>query len=260
MSSLITLLSDFGLQDVYVGAIEGIIAQISPATKIIHLTHQIPPQNLIAARFCLLNAIPYFPDRTVHIAIVDPGVGSSRRSIAIEFTKGFLVGPDNGIFSGILSLYPPIKVLELTNSKYWFTDNPSNTFHGRDIFAPVGAYLANGVPFKNLGRAIDINSLVSLKIPAIEITKTGILGSIQYIDRFGNLITNIPEKALKNKKWGWQLNDEIIPSANTYSDRLPGQLVPLIGSHGWIEIAINGGNARSILQLNYGDRVEIVFI
>ncbi|MDJ0726698.1 MAG: SAM-dependent chlorinase/fluorinase [Prochloraceae cyanobacterium] len=261
MSSTITLLSDFGLQDVYVGVMKGIIAQIDPGTNIIDLTHQIPPQNLAAARFCLLNAIPYFPPRTVHIAIVDPGVGNTkRRGVAIEFSKGFLVGPDNGIFSGILSLYPPTTAVELTNSQYWLTANPSNTFHGRDIFAPVGGYLANEVNIRDLGPEIELNSLVNLAIPAIAITDTGIIGSIQYIDRFGNLITNIPEISLKNKNWGLKLKNEIVLSSQTYSDRLVGRIVAIIGSHGWVEIAVNSGNARSTLGANWGDRVEIVFL
>lgn len=260
MSYLITLLSDFGLQDFYVGAMKGIIAQINPQINIIDLTHQIPPQNLTVARFYLLNAIPYFPDHTVHIAVVDPGVGSYRRGIAIEFANGFLVGPDNGIFSGILSLYPAITAVELTNSQYWLTDNPSSTFHGRDIFASVGAYLSTGVPLKNLGKEIDINSLINLATREIEVTNTGIIGSIQYIDRFGNLITNIPATAVKGKKWGLLNKSEIIASCKTYSDRLIGRIVPLIGSHGWVEIAINNGNAQSQLQLTWGDTVEILFI
>ena len=260
MSYLITLLSDFGYEDFYVGAMKGIIAQINPQINIIDLTHQIPPQNLTVAKFYLLNAIPYFPDYTVHIAVVDPGVGSYRRGIAIEFANGFLVGPDNGIFSGILSLYPAITAVELTNSQYWLTDNPSSTFHGRDIFAPVGAYLSTGVPLKNLGKEIDINSLINLATREIEVTNTSIIGSIQYIDRFGNLITNIPATAVKGKKWGLLNKSEIIASCKTYSDRLIGRIVPLIGSHGWVEIAINNGNAQSQLQLTWGDTVEILFI
>ena len=260
MSYLITLLSDFGYEDFYVGAMKGIIAQINPQINIIDLTHQIPPQNLTVAKFYLLNAIPYFPDHTVHIAVVDPGVGSYRRGIAIEFANGFLVGPDNGIFSGILSLYPAITAVELTNSQYWLTDNPSSTFHGRDIFAPVGAYLSTGVPLKNLGKEIDINSLINLATREIEVTNTSIIGSIQYIDHFGNLITNIPATAVKGKKWGLLNKSEIIASCKTYSDRLIGRIVPLIGSHGWVEIAINNGNAQSQLQLTWGDTVEILFI
>ena len=259
MSSFITLLSDFGLQDVYVGVMKGAIAQINSETKIIDLTHQIPPQNLAAARFSLLNAIPYFPPQTVHIAVVDPGVGSDRRGIAIEFSNGFLVGPDNGIFSGILSLLPAIIAVELTNPQYWLTENPSSTFHGRDIFAPVGAYLAKGVDIKDFGREIEVNSLVNLAIDAIEITDTGIIGCIQYVDRFGNLITNIPQTAVKGKSWGLKLKNETISSSKTYSDRLRGEIVAIIGSHNWIEIAVNRGSAESALAMTWTDKVEIVF-
>ena len=159
-TSVITLLSDFGDRDVYVGVIKGVIAQINPKVAIVDLTHQIPPQNIAAARFCLMNAYAYFPVGTVHVAVVDPGVGSRRRAIAVEFAQGFLVGPDNGIFSGVLSQSPAIAAVELTNLNYWRTPKPSKTFHGRDIFAPVGANLASGVPLKQLGQEIDPATLV----------------------------------------------------------------------------------------------------
>ncbi|MHC5725640.1 MAG: SAM-dependent chlorinase/fluorinase, partial [Nostoc sp.] len=141
---LVTLLSDFGDRDVYVGIMKGIIAQINRRLTVVDLTHQIPPQDIAAARFCLMNAYPYFPVGTVHVAVVDPGVGSKRRAIAVEFAQGFLVGPDNGIFSGVLSQSPAIAAVELTNLNYRRTPQPSKTFHGRDIFAPIAANLASG--------------------------------------------------------------------------------------------------------------------
>jgi hypothetical protein len=189
---ILTLTSDFGLSDVYVGVMKGAIAQINPHLTVIDLTHDISPQNIAAAEFCLLDAYRYFPDGTVHVAVVDPGVGSNRRAIAIEFRHGFLVGPDNGIFSGVLSQSRAIAAVELTQTQYWRTPKPSNTFHGRDIFAPVGAHLASGVPLAELGRTIDLATLVQLDLPQLTHTSTGILGGIQYIDRFGNLVTNIP--------------------------------------------------------------------
>ncbi len=152
---LVTLLTDFGLSDVYVGVMKGVITQINPRLRVVDLTHQIPPQNITAARFSLMNAYPYFPKGTVHVAVVDPGVGSHRRAIAIQLDSGFLVGPDNGLFSGVLSQTKVIAVVELTNPEYWQTSAPSQTFHGRDIFAPVGAHLASGVPLKQLGETID---------------------------------------------------------------------------------------------------------
>ncbi|GAB4180127.1 MAG: SAM-dependent chlorinase/fluorinase [Coleofasciculaceae cyanobacterium] len=265
-NQLITLLSDFGLKDVYVGVMKGVIAQINPRLTVIDLTHEIPPQNLAAARFNLMNAYPYFPVGTVHVAVVDPGVGSHRRGIALQIDAGFLVGPDNGLFSGVLQQTRVLGAVELTNPKYWRTPIPSTTFHGRDIFASVGAHLASGVSLEQLGESIDPKTLVQLAIPPHTPTASGIVGCIQYIDRFGNLITNIPEAEVRGKTWSvivgdsltQTLRDRTIPSSQTYSDRPLGEVVALIGSHGWVEIAVNGGNAQQVLQMDWAAPVEVV--
>ncbi|NEO03723.1 MAG: SAM-dependent chlorinase/fluorinase [Moorea sp. SIO3I7] len=254
---IITLLSDFGLQDVYVGVMKGVIAQVNPTLNIVDLTHQIPPQNLAAARFNLINAYPYFPAGTVHVAVVDPGVGSHRRAIAIQLSQGFLVGPDNGLFSGVLEQYPVMAAVELSNSAYWRTRNPSTTFHGRDIFASVAAHLASGLAIESLGEVIDPNTLVTLDIPTKTLTDDGIIGSIQYVDHFGNLITNIPGGEVDGKTWSVKISDRIIPHTQTYSNCPLGEYVALIGSHGWVEIAVNGGSAKSQLELDWGDKVEL---
>jgi S-adenosyl-L-methionine hydrolase (adenosine-forming) len=258
--SLVTLLSDFGDRNVYVGIMKGVIAQINPRLTVVDLTHQIPPQDIKAARFCLMNAYPYFPVGTVHIAVVDPGVGSKRRAIAVEFAQGFLVGPDNGIFSGVLSQSPAIAAVELTNLNYWRTPQPSKTFHGRDIFAPVGANLANGVPLKQLGQEIDSATLVKLDIGKCKQTTTGVVGCIQYIDHFGNLVSNIPGSYVQGKTWYVQATGLNIPGCETYSDVKIGEVVALVGSHGWVEIAINSGNAHSQLQLNCQEPLQVVLI
>jgi len=263
---IITLLSDFGLSDVYVGVMKGVIAQINPALTVVDLTHQIPPQNIAAARFSLMNAYPYFPTGTVHIAVVDPGVGSHRRGIALQLDTGFLVGPDNGLFSGVLNQNPVVEAVELTNPKYWRTPTPSTTFHGRDIFASAGAHLASGIPLVQLGEVIDPETLVQLAIPERTPTATGVAGCIQYIDHFGNLITNIPAADVQGKTWSVAVGDSptetlrerIIPGSQTYSDRPLGEVVALVGSHGWVEIAVNGGSAQSELQMDWGTVVEVV--
>ncbi len=257
-ASILTLLSDFGDRDVYVGVMKGAIAQINPKLTVIDLTHQIPPQSIAAARFCLMNACPYFPMGTVHIAVVDPGVGSRRRAIAVEFAQGFLVGPDNGIFSGVLSQNPAIAAVELTNRNYWRTPQPSSTFHGRDIFAPVGANLASGVPIHELGREIDPATLVQLNIGEYRETATGLEGCIQYIDHFGNLVSNIPGSYVQGKIWCVQVRGLTIPGCVTYSDVEVGEAIALVGSHGWVEIAINNGNANSQLQINLQDGLEVI--
>ena len=267
---IITLLTDFGLSDVYVGVMKGAIAQINPQLKVIDITHDIPAQNIAAGRFCLMNAYAYFPAETVHIAVVDPGVGSSRRAIAIKFANFFLVGPDNGLFSGVLSresaLAKPSKRIasvELTNPQYWRTTQPSSTFHGRDIFAAVGAHLATGVPLEELGECIDPGSLVQLQIPNCAVTATGIAGYVQYCDRFGNLITNISEHCIKSNNWSVTINrisdTIIIPNGKTYSDSKLGDLVAIIGSDGWVEISVNGGSAQSVLKLEFGAIVQLLF-
>ena len=252
----ITLLTDFGDRDVYVGVMKGVIARIAPKSSTIDLTHQIPPQNLLAARFALANAVAYFPPDTVHIAVVDPGVGSSRKGIAIELTDCFIVCPDNGISSGILASNKAIAAIELTNSQYWRVPNPSNTFHGRDIFAPVGAHLANGVPLEKLGREIDLDRLIKLDLPAVEINEGQITGCIQYVDRFGNLITNIPGDLI-TASWRFEIDNVAIASGKTYSDVPIGRAITIIGSHGWVEIAVNGGSAESELNLTWQDKIQI---
>lgn len=263
-TKVITLLSDFGDQDGYVGMMKGTIAQIAPACPVIDLTHQIPPQNIPQARFVLMSAFPYFPVGTIHVAVVDPGVGSDRRGIAIAIGEsatapiGVLVGPDNGIFSGILEQHPAIAAVELTQSRYWRTPAVSATFHGRDIFAPVAAHLANGVPLEQLGTAIAPEALVRLPLPPLVQSANSLIGSIQTVDHFGNLITTIPATMLTNQRWIVELGNQTVPPVITYSDRAAGSPVALIGSHGWLEIAIVNGNAQTYFNLHPGDRVTVL--
>lgn len=255
---LLTLLTDFGLSDVYVGVMKGVIVQINPHLTVVDLTHEIPAQDIAAARFCLMDAFPYFPEGTVHVAVVDPGVGSSRRAIAVETAAGFLVGPDNGLFSGVLSQHPAIAAVELTNPDWWRTPTPSSTFHARDIFAPAAAHLASGVPLQHLGRAIEKATLVEFPTDECIQTETGAEGCIQYIDRFGNSVTNIPGSLVVGKVWSAVVAGLTLPSHNTYSDSPSGTAIALVGSHGWVEIAVSGGNARSQLGVTLGTKVRIL--
>ena len=257
-NKIVALLTDFGLQDVYVGVMKGAIAKINPQLQVIDLTHNIPPQDLLAARFALLNAYRYFPENTVYVAVVDPGVGSDRRGIAIQFPYGWLVGPDNGIFSGILEVCPAIKAVEPNNSEYWLTPNPSNTFHGRDIFAPVGAHLASGIALESLGKTISLDSLVTLTLPKLQVKEDSITGCIQYCDRFGNLITNIPVDLIRDQNWQIEIFRQNIPLAKTYSDVDQGQAIALVGSHGYLEIAVNGGSANKDLQITVGEIILLL--
>lgn len=253
---LVTLLTDFGLSDVYVGVMKGVIARINPQIQTIDLTHNISPQDVAAARFHLMNAYPYFPEGTVHVAVVDPGVGGQRRSIAVQLKSGYVVAPDNGLVSGILN--EAIAAVELDNSHYWRSQTPSATFHGRDIFAPIGAHLANGVPLQTLGTEIDLGSIAQLPIPDAIETETELRGVIQAIDHFGNLITNIPGEKVRDRAWNIRVNQAIYAGKKTYGDAAIGEIIGLIGSHGWIELAMNRGNAQSFLKLKVGDAIVVI--
>ncbi len=298
---IITLLTDFGLKDIYVAVMKGVIYQINPKINIIDLTHDIPPQNIAAGRFNLLNAYPYFPEKTVHIAVVDPEVGTKRRAIAIQFNNNYLVGPDNGLLTGILEPFLTCEMeainrnnviaVELNYPEYWRTAKPSTTFHGRDIFASVGAHLASGVPLEKLGTIIDHKTLVRLSLPPCQVHDLKIQGCIQYIDGFGNLVTNIPGEIVANKYWYVAISKEknnkrkksrknkhkkskknlnsqqqilsgssyLIGAGQTYGDVPLGHFVALVGSHGWVEIALNGGNAQQKLKVDWGTRVQTLF-
>ncbi|MEL6261503.1 MAG: SAM-dependent chlorinase/fluorinase [Cyanobacteria bacterium J06626_6] len=254
---MITMLSDFGYQDSYVAVMKGVIAAIAPGKPTCDLTHAVPPQDILAARFNLCMAYPYFPRGTVHLAVVDPGVGSARRAIALQCPSGFFVAPDNGLLSGILAQEPPAAAISLTNSAYWRTPQPSQTFHGRDIFAPAAAHLANGVPITALGDRISPSSLIRLPLPpcqqhpAANSPHPTYAGSLQYIDGFGNLISNIPASAIPNSPWELHLTltDQVhrLRGVKTYSQVPAGTLAALAGSHGWIEIACNGKSAAEAL-------------
>lgn len=302
-TKMITLLTDFGLKDIYVAVMKGVIYQINPQINIVDLTHEIPPQNIAAGRFNLLNSYPYFPEKTVHIAVVDPEVGTQRRAIAIQFNNSYLVGPDNGLLTGILEPFLTGEIeeinrhnliaVELNNSQYWHTTTPSSSFQGRDIFASVGAHLASGVPLEQLGTIIDPQTLVRLSLPPYQVNDLRIQGCIQYIDGFGNLVTNIPGDAVANKNWYVAIRQEktkknkkrkskksrkqqgkksktilnsqqqmvsgssyLIGAGQTYGDVPWGHFVALVGSHGWVEIALNGGNAQQKLKVDWGTKVQ----
>lgn len=227
------------------------------------LTHQIPPQDILAARFNLTMAYPHFPKGTVHLAVVDPGVGSNRRAIALQHPNGFFVAPDNGLLGNLFDQAqhgPSITAVSLTNPQYWRVEQPSHTFHGRDIFAPVAAHLANGVPIESLGERIDPATLVQPNLLPLQAVNSKSLdqrtlqyvGSLQYIDSFGNLISNIPGEVVSNRSWQVALETPHrqfeFTGVSTYADVPVGRLCAVVGSHGWIEIACSCGNAAKTLQ------------
>lgn len=258
----IALLTDFGTRDGYSGILKGVILTLAPTAMLVDLSHEVPPQNVRAGRFCLAHGVDYFPPETIYLAVVDPGVGGDRRAVAVRCDRGWLVGPDNGLFGGVLARYPAIAAVELTEPSAWRTSTPSHTFHGRDVFAPVAARLAMGVPLEALGRVIAPASLQDLPpLPLATLRLEGaaaIAGQIQYIDHFGNGITNIPGDRVAGKPWRAVVGDRAIVSARTYGDVPRGAPLALIGSHGWIEIACHGGNAAAIVPFTWTDPVTVV--
>jgi S-adenosylmethionine hydrolase len=257
---IITLLTDFGLEDGYVASMKGVIAGIAPDARLVDVTHLVPPQDVAFGRFRLLTVAPFFPAGTVHLAVVDPGVGTARRGLAVQSKGGsFFVGPDNGLLTGALEADPAVTAVELTQPSYWRTPDPSPTFHGRDIFSPVAAHLARGAPLGSLGAAIPTDQLLTLQLPSWEKVPGGLRGAIQAVDRFGNAITNVPGVLVSDRPWSVQVAKRSVPGRGTYGDVPLEQPLALVGSHGFVEIAVHGGDARSALGLRVGAGVRIRF-
>ncbi|MEB3160909.1 MAG: SAM-dependent chlorinase/fluorinase [Synechocystis sp.] len=253
----IVLLSDFGDQDSYVGVMKGVIATLCPWVRCLDLTHAIPSQQVRSGSFCLQQASAYFPPGSIFLCVVDPEVGSQRRAISVECDRYIYVGPDNGLGWGLWRDREIKRCVELTNPDYWWNRDPSRTFHGRDIFAPVAAHLARGIDLSQLGQTLDPASLVSLPASPLTVTRETIAGTIDYIDRFGNLISNIAAP-LMPENCTIIYHDCPIPWGQTYADRPPGQVLALIGSHGFLEIAVNGGNAQAQFNALIGDRLTVI--
>ncbi len=256
---IITLTTDFGSMDTYVAQMKGAIVGINPAARIIDVTHGIPPQDLFRGALALDEIVDCFPDGTVHVAVVDPGVGSQRRIIAVELGQQRFVLPDNGLIERVRQRLPIRQIVEVTEATFFrrsFVQSEaseseatpiSNTFHGRDIMAPVAAHLSLGVEFEELGPTVREDSLCELAIPDPIVTDHSIIGHVVWTDSFGNLITNIdagliPSDQFSNLQISIGLT-EIIGIRHTYSDVAAGQIMALINSSGRLEIAVNGGRA-----------------
>lgn len=266
MKRIITLTTDFGLSDGFVGVIKGVILSIHPDAMIIDITHDIAPQNIQQGAFVFANAYPYFPPNTIHVVIVDPGVGSTRRPIALQRGETIFVAPDNGILSlGIRDwrLEPrvesPIHAVHLNNPYYWLP-RVSSTFHGRDIFSPVAAHLSLGVPIEKMGEPID--DWVRLT-QSKQATREGneIIGQVIHIDRFGNVITNIGKEmfdGMNRDKIVVRIgNQEIRGIKNTYADGEQGEIIALISSAWTLELAVPNGNAANEIGTLIGSVLKV---
>ena len=257
---VITLTTDFGYQDSFVGVMKGVIAGINPQARVIDLTHGIPAQDILAGALTLRHSIQYFPRGTIHVAVIDPGVGSSRKPILVESAGNYLIGPDNGVLSLALQGGNGNRITHLSNSAYHLQPI-SATFHGRDVFAPVAAHLSLGVPPAAFGETLE--DMVRTEVPAVIREGQRLHGEIIYIDRFGNLFTNIQRHDLSG------ITEErleiilgslrIIGLAASYSTVAEGDFAAVFNSWGLLEIVLTRDNAQKRSGAKLGDKVEIKF-
>jgi S-adenosyl-L-methionine hydrolase (adenosine-forming) len=266
---IVALLTDFGTSDLYVGVMKGVILSRCPAAQCIDLTHEIAPQNVRQASYLLRTGYQYFPPHTVFLAVVDPGVGTNRRPLALHTAHGYFVGPDNGIFSGVLARASLIEAVALN-----MPSDTSQTFHGRDVFAPAAAALANGAAISTLGTPIGDVQREDWLRPTI--SESAVRGEMIHIDHFGNAITTIGacrwsgdgQLVIEAGERGvltlepsgcevWIGEKRITQVVRTYGLTQAGAALALISSDGQLEIAVNGGNAAQQLQIQIGDAVEL---
>jgi len=256
-SGIVTLITDFGMEDPYVGMMKGVILSVNPCARIIDISHHVKAGSIARAAHILQDTYPYFPEGTIHITVVDPGVGSKRRAIILMAQSHLFVGPDNGIFWPIIDLHQDIKIIHITETKYFLPD-VSNTFHGRDIFAPVAAHLSKGADPLEMGPTIS--DPVKLPLHASNQKGGALYGEVVSVDHFGNLITNIHRKEIEGFAGGraliiW-LQDLLIEGMRgTYAECGKGEILSLFGSSGYLEIAVNLGRASDLLGL---DEAEII--
>ncbi len=259
---IITLLSDFGLKDPYVAEMKAVISAISPKTRIIDISHSIEKFNIRIGAFVLASAARYFPKSTVHVAVVDPGVGTKRRALLVETQHAFYIGPDNGLLMLAAQRDGIRHVYAITNPKLMLP-HVSTTFHGRDVFAPAAAHLANGTPLTDFGSEVNDYAVPTF---AKSLLKAGELsGEVLHIDDFGNMITNMTSKdlertrvkskhllSIKMKGKSWKIG-----FCRAYGDVAPKTALALIGSHDFLEISVNQGNASKKFKTKVGDAVTV---
>lgn len=256
LSGIITITTDFGYIDSYIAQMKGVILSINPDARIVDISHSIPSGDILSGSFCLAGAYRYFPAGTIHLAVVDPGVGTERPGLIVDTGEYFFVGPDNGIFTLPLEKEEIKEIYVIDNRKFKFT---SNTFHGRDIFAPVCAELSCGTSPREFGVRLQDKRIMRIKIPEPVIKKNVINGCIIHIDNFGNLITNIDAGLIKGKSVMVEVKGRKISGiAKTYGEKKAGTLLTVINSFGLLEIAVNRGSAQKRLRAELYDPVRVV--
>jgi len=259
---LITLLTDFGQESVFPAAMKGVILGLCPEARIVDITHAVPEHDIVAGSYALYAVHDRFPAGTIHVAVVDPGVGTVRRILAVEMEGRVYLVPDNGLMSFILKASAPDRVFVVENRRL-MASHISPTFHGRDVFAPVAAHLACGTAIEEVGPRV--HSIVRLDISSPRRTEDGIAGEIIAVDRFGNLVTNVPEEMLPPEgpmraAMALRISGTTIEGLHrTYAEVPLGRLVNYIGSAGLLEIGRNRASARDVLGAGVGHPLKIVF-
>ncbi len=256
---IVTLLTDFGLEDEYAGVMKGVILGISPKARVVDLTHQVPPGDVRRAGLLLDWSWRFFPKGTVHVAVVDPGVGSSRKILCCEREGHRFLAPDNGLLSRVFSGARRCRARIVTNRRYWLP-HVSRTFHGRDIFAPLAAHLSRGLDIRKVGPAVPSIRLLKESAPR-RLGTDRLAGRVIAVDRFGNAVTDITWRDLE--RWG-TLNVEVRVRGrrlrgvqDSYSATGEGKALAIVGSRGLLEIAVNGGSATHALGIRPGQKVEV---
>lgn len=255
MKSIITLTTDFGLKDHYVGTMKGVMLSVNENIVPVDITHSIPPHDVSAAAFAVDASYRYFPQGTVHLAVVDPGVGTERRALAVSAGGHFFVGPDNGIFSSVFRSWPDFNCREIRNRDF-VLEPVSATFHGRDVFAPAAAHLSLGVSVEKLGPEAPDPGIVSP--PGFRREGENVRGTVVYSDRFGNLVTSIPASEAGNSTEAVvRIGGRTITGVSrSYESVEPGEVLAVEGSTGFIEISVNRGSAAEV----FGDRFPEVLV
>ncbi len=256
--AIITLTTDFGLRDSYVAEMKGVILSLAPETVLVDITHEVSPQSILEGALILASAFGFYPQGTIHLAVVDPGVGGPRRPLVVEAGGYLFVGPDNGLFSLALQKAGAFKAYEIRHRDY-LRPEISPTFHGRDIFAPVAAHLARGLEPQRLGP--PVSEIAVLDFPQPQQEGSRILGQIIHVDHFGNLVTNIPLGLLKSLPPSRLVVEvagrRILGLRRAYVEAPVGVLLALVGSHGFLEIAANRASAAATLEAGPGAPVII---
>jgi len=273
MSAIITLTTDLGLTDAYAAAMKGVMLGINPEVKLVDICHSVKPQDILQAAFILSTAYQFFPERTIHVVVVDPGVGTERRAIILRAPSADFIAPDNGVLSYVIQQFlakpvednnncqqvelgPELEAMAITKPQFWRSP-VSLTFHGRDIFAPVAARLSLGFPPTDFGEAITSITMLPLPHP-YQAPDGSLVGHILHIDSFGNLITHIKSDDLPQTKHtiAIDVGNYLIPGlSRTYAEGRG--LLALIGSNGYLEVSVKGGSATTLLNAKVGDEVRI---